>query len=595
MGGAKRPEDMTPTELFAQGEYGQDPAPSVADQFRDLVKKAGTGAKKGLGYDADAAQGITRSFQQYRDGQMSPFDQWANNATVALNPAASFGRDAASVVKYGPSTWLQKQTTAPAAPGAQPTPPEPPQPAADGGPPVDKGVNPNDLPNALTGPPTYRMGAGMGPGGDVYEGYGTEKGILHAQQDVLADTGHQQELKGDEYTARLKGMATHADLTHEVAAQKQFAAEAYKKAVDSEDVRQRDQETKIQQATDDTAAMGVDPGRSFRDRNVGFWINMAVGAVASGMLSALNGGQGQNPFMDSVRGMVQQDIAAQEKGIEQGWRRVKGMETAYERMRMSGADKVNSTQKAYDLHLEAIQTEIQSRMEKAEIPAQKAAYQQALQAVQVERDGIAFKMQEYWKNIRDTKARAAAAAAQAEYARRRQLALDASEMELKHSQAVKNVAEAQKLGRDSAKDDKTKENEARLYDTNLRYLRSPEVTSLFTGSKGDITSKAGVQHLPFGTDARGFQQKVDDYNANADTIIGHWLKDESGRVPVEEYREQAHRFRVTADMPSAERAARAKRLEQWVTERARTAGVAAPREDEQPGFGSGIGTFQKGP
>lgn len=451
---AKNATDLTPTELFAQDNYGVQPEPSVEDRFRDLIKKSYGAQKQAVSNEADAASSIVDRLKQYR--AENPMGQWGQDTALRLGmPAADAARTG-----YGMAQWLSKETSAPVAPGAQPTPPQPPQPAADGGPPVTPGIDVHSLPDAA--PMQPKMSAGMGPGGDVYDGYGTEKGLLHAKEDVLAGAQNQVDIKGDEYAARLKAMDTHADLTHELAAQQAYAGQAYQKAVDQEDARQQDQETKIQQATDETAARGLDPGRYFRNRDVGFWITMAVGAVASGMLSALNGGHGQNPFMDSVRAMAHEDLDAQEKAIDQGWKRVKGMETAYERMRMSGVDRVNATQKAYDTHLQALQTEIQSRMEKAQLPAEKANFQAALNAVQQERNGVAVQMQEYYKNIRDGKARAAAAAANAQYARRRQEQLDSVEMDLKRSQIYKNKAEADKTKNEVQKPDKEAEKDAKV-------------------------------------------------------------------------------------------------------------------------------------
>jgi hypothetical protein len=72
-------------------------------------------------------------------------------------------------------------------------------------------------------------------------------------------------------------------------------------------------------------------------------------------------------------------------------------------------------------------------------------------------------------------------------------------------------------------------------------------------------------------------------------MLGHWLKDEAGRVPVEEYRQQAHRFELTPEMTDAEKAARIASLKSWVEERAKTGGLPVSKA---PAFGSGT-SFQK--
>lgn len=556
----KSAADMTPTELFAQDNYGTPPAEPLYDRFRAQVAGAAGGAEDAVG-----------KFQAWRNA--NPMAKWSTG------PAAPFllGPAAGRAVQIGQSGMPPQHIK------VEPLPAE--APPRD----ITSFERNPDVPtasvSALPGAPLKpRMGPGMGPGGDIYQG------VYNAQDDMLADMSALQEKKGDEYVAHLKTLNTAADMEQEVAQQQRVGARAYEGAIQAAEKEQTDSETKWQQAADETASMGVDPGRYFRNRDAGFWMTMMVGSIASGVLSAMQGRGGENKFMDYVRATAHDDIAQQDKAIDQGWRRVKGLETAYERARMRGVDKVTATQKQYDLHLMALQTDIKSRLMKAQLPEEQLRLEGALQVLQLERDQESLKIQEYRKAVVEGRARAAAAAASAQHSAERQARLDAVEMDLKRSQTTKNYAEAGKVKEGTQ--DKELEKDRRAFGVHTNYLTSEEVTALAKGAPGSSTSKVGVQKLPWQTDARAYSQQLDQYNAEVNTILGHWMKIEAGRVPVGEFNNIVHRYEISAGMTDAEKMARIAGLKAWVDERAKTSGVAGEVTAGKPSDLKGISSFQ---
>ncbi len=517
---------------------------------------------------------------------MSKLKEWRDN-----NPAVGWASGPAAPALLGPAgTVLQTAQMGPApqhisATGVPPTrdpvsfertPPA----GYDGGAPMPT-TSPQQLPNAPMKAPA--MAPGMGP--DPYEGYGTDKGVLHSQQDTLADLSGLQDKKSEEYSAHLASLKTAADMEQEVAAQQRAGAAAYKSSVDQEDKRQQAQEQKISQATDSAAAAGVDPGRFFKNRDTGFWLSMMIGSVAGGYLSAVPGNGGKNAFMDSIRDMQDKDIKSQETAIDQGWKKVKGTETAYERMRANGVDKTTATLKQADLTLAAIQTDIKGRLMSSQIPEEKARLEGALQTLQIERDKYATTIQETWRATRESRGRAAATAAMAQHAAERQARLDADEHDLKQSQAYKNRAEADKTRAEGG--DKKLAAGGQAYDVHSNYLDGAQKEII--GAPGDTTSKTGIiQHLPWGTEARQYGVKLDKYNTEADTIIGHWAKDEEGKIPVEEYKRLTERFEITPQMTDAEKRERISGLKAYVDQRAKTAGVGRAGQ-VTPGAPVGLG------
>lgn len=418
----KRQEDLTPTEVFAQDAYGTPPAPSQYDRFREMARSA-------VAEGAGLIDGADAKFKAWKAEH--PAAQWAASqaglVSHALGPTAGLGYDLWNSGPHvrNPTSFERGTPTRDPVSFERDTP----------------GVAAGSLPDAPMRP---KMAAGMGPGGDVAAGYGSDKGIMNAQLNQIADQSGLQEKKSEEASAHLGVLGVKADQHQEFAQAQAAAANAERQAVDEAEKEQLDHETKWQEASDEAAAMGVDPGRHFKNRDGVFWLNMLVGSVASGMLSALQN-QNTNPFMDSVRETVRQDINAQEKGIEQGWRKVKGLETAYERARQRGADRITATIRQYDKTLEALQTDMQGRLVKATIPEVKANLEAGLQAIQIERDGMQVKMEEYWKQVKGQRAAAAAAAADRAWrhaVEMRKLAIEESRTK---AQNAKDYAEADKV------------------------------------------------------------------------------------------------------------------------------------------------------
>ncbi len=566
MGRADDPSSLTPTELNEGAAPG---GPTAYDRFRSLYGTA-----------KDDSNDAVSKFEAWKSA--NPIADWAASAPAPLPVGGAAGLVRGAYAAGGAMGAPEPQTIGIRQPESfereRPAPP-----GYDGGEPMPT-AKASALPNAPMKAPA--MGPGMGPGGDIYEGYGTDKGVLHSQQDTLADMSGFQEKKGEEYSAHLASLKSAADMEREVAAQQRTGAKAYQAAVAEEDQRQQGQEQKVQQATDSAAAAGIDPGRFFKNRDTGFWINMMIGSIAGGYLSATPGMNGKNAFMDSVRDMQDKDIKAQESAIDQGWKKVKGTETAYERMRLNGVDKTTATLKQADLTLQALQTDIKGRLMTSQIPEEKARLEGALQTLQIERDKYATTIQESWRATRESRGRAAAMAALAAHAAERQGRLDADEHILKMSQAEKNSAEAGKMKTEGG--DKKLTAAAQAYDVHKNYLDN--IQKQIVGVPGDITHKFGAQNLPWGTQARQYGVDLDKYNSEVDTIIGHWAKDEEGKIPVEEFKRLVTRYEIPTDhnMTDPEKAARIKGLAAYVDQRAKTAGVGRAGQ-VTPGAPTGLG------
>jgi hypothetical protein len=378
----------------ASAESGVEPGVGLYDRFRESTKGLGKGI-----------MGAGDAFKQWQDNH--PAVKWAlspGNAVGTFAPGAALAVHAMNGVSSSILPGEKPKSANDVAFERS----EQPEYSRVGPPSAVNGLPVSELPSVAK---TMQASPLAGPQGDTSP-FGSDKRLQGAQLDQLADHSGLQEKKSEEGEAHLQTLGVKAGQFQELAQAQAIAANAEKTAAEEAEKEQLTAEENWHKASDEASKMGVDPGRFYKNKDAGFWISMIVGSVASGMLSGLSS-DGKNPFMDSVREMVRADIGAQETGIQQGWKKVKGLETAYERARVRGTDRITATIRQYDSTLQALQTDMQGRLLKATIPEQRANIEASLQALQLERDGMRVKMEEYWKQVKEHRAAAAASAANA--------------------------------------------------------------------------------------------------------------------------------------------------------------------------------------
>lgn len=374
------------------------PPPSMADRFRAAVNAGVPQPLKDFDQAFRQAQadhpalnwGVNVAPKALAGGVMGPAAGAVANAPAALAPnaqpfpsgvAASRGEAAGAGIAAGTNVPPPAPPTRPSVPVAS-------------------------LPNA---PPKPVMFGGTGPGGGA--GLGSDKALQGAQNDVTSGQQALVDKATETAGAKLKALDYEADAKSAAAAAQRIFAE-HQKAVDEGIVKeQSDYEQKMADERDKAAKLGIDPGRVFKNRSTGTWVLMSIGALAGGALSGLKGTP--NSFIETLRGVVHDDIDAQDKDIQQAWKKVGGMQTTYENLVRRGVDK-RAAQNAYlGQVLDSIKGELQARIQKAQLPAEKANYEAAIQSLENERSAMDVRMQEYWKQIYDRRSAAAASAAAA--------------------------------------------------------------------------------------------------------------------------------------------------------------------------------------
>jgi len=379
----------------------------VPGKFASYMKGIKDANVKTLEHQGQDISDASKAFGDWR--LKHPEVDWAAGAgaIVALGPGGALAGPAQSLA-YGPSApagqdvrdLSTKASAAAPFPGREPTS-------------FERGPGEQPASPMLSAKPS----AVSGPGGDVFEGWGTVKGIRNAQLKEVGDVEEVGRQKAREFDAQMQARGINRDVLGEQADSLRYKANEIYAAQQDFDQRKTDEQAKIQQASDAQAARGVDPGRSFKNMSTGKTLAFILGAIGGGLVAGVPGNGGRNPFIEMVNKQVEQDIAAQEKDLEQGWKGVKGMETAYENMRRNGVDMIVAKQTQQDQVYAALELDLSAKLSKAQDPVERARYDQALQAVQLERDRMTTDIQKYAGNQRAQYANAAASAADKQYNR----------------------------------------------------------------------------------------------------------------------------------------------------------------------------------
>lgn len=405
--------------------------------------------------------------------------------------------------------------------------------------------------------------------------------FLDAQAQQLGTLGQEQGLTSMAGMAKEEHTQQMSELESQEAGRQKYEAISAKRVEDDAASRFQANWEANQKMADELARSKPDPGRLMASASHGMQFTMAIGAVAGGMLSALNGGP--NQFLEHLDKIIDRDVSAQNQAIENKRSALGMKQTMLSQFIQQTGDRRLGASQYRQMLLEAAKSQLKAQDSALGIPEQRAGTQLAVNALQQKIDGLnEINTKDAWKQYQ---AQAAAAEAQRRAAEERafQHELQVGELGVKVDNAKTARIAALRDGKNGGKDPLAAAGQA--YDVHSKYLAG--ATKDLVGVPGDITSKLGVQHLPWQTDARSYDTKIDKYNQEIDTIIGHWAKDEEGKIPVEEFRRATERFELRKEgMTDQEKLDRIQAAKQWVDERAKTAGVGRAG-DVTPGAPAG--------
>lgn len=422
-----------------------------------------------------------------------------------------------------------------------------------------------------------RPGGGGGAGGmnPLYAA------LLGAQRRQIGGLEEERGLVGNLGQAQVdkaEGMS-HARQMH---AQEEMAlAEQQKQILAGAEERQNQFNAQTQKQLDEISTRKFDPSSMVRDANLGMKFTMGIGAVAGGMLAALHGGP--NQYMADLHRTINEAVENERQTLENKKFAVNSRQTiASQMMQQTGNLRLSLDVYRQSL-LHAADTQLQAQADSLGIPEIQAKTSIESQQLKKQINDIGLaNSANAWKTFQQQAAAAAAAKAAAEE-RAFQHDLANRKVRVEEFNADTERGKALAANQKGQKDPLAEATQA--FDTHTKYLENAPKDLIDV--PGDITSKLGVQHYPGQTDARAYKIQLDKYNNEADTIIGHWAKDEEGKIPVEEFRRATDRFELREDMPRAEKLQRIEGLKQYVDQRARTKGVGRTGLDVPAGAAAG--------
>lgn len=411
--------------------------------------------------------------------------------------------------------------------------------------------------------------------------------FLDAQAQQLGTLGQEQGLTAMAGMAKEKHTQQMSELESQEAGRQKYEAISAKRVEDDAASRFQANWEANQKMADELARSKPDPGRLMASASHGMQFTMAIGAVAGGMLSALNGGP--NQFLEHLDKIIDRDVAAQNQAIENKRSALGMKQTMLSQFIQQTGDRRLGASQYRQMLLEAAKSQLKAQDSALGIPEQRAGTQLAVNALQQKIDGLnEINTKDAWKQYQ---AQAAAAEAQRRAAEERafQHELQVGELGVK----VDNARTARISALRDGKGDKDPTiDAARAFDVHTKYLA--DAPKDLIGVSGDTSIRMGGLHTPWQSDARGYGVKLDKYNQEIDTIVGHWAKDEEGKIPVEEFKRATDRFELKKDMPDEEKRQRIEAAKQWVDERAKTKGVGRAGEvtPGAPAGSPGVSSFR---
>ncbi len=340
-------------------------------------------------------------------------------------------------------------------------------------------------------------------------------------------------------------------------------------------------EGQFREQVDMLSQQHLDQGRLFANMGTGEKI------VTTLLLGLGSLGGGPNPVVEAINKKVDRDIQAQKFDYDTGMNRAKGLHTAYgmlmdryheEDIALAGArtaalDFVMA--KANGMRAEWKGTESANTLDavRGKLDADRHnTMGNAITLIAATAGGGGYEV-----SVRDRGGmQKLAGNLTAEQARKVQIEQGAKVHEKTEHENTKGGIAATVAALKAKKDGKETplEKATRVFNVHSAYL-DKAASELVGDVPGSTSSKIpGASTLPFGTDARQYQVKLDEYNLMADAILSHALKDANGgRPPASELKRNFDRVEITARTPDDAKLARIKLLRNYSDEAAKSDGV----------------------
>lgn len=377
------------------------------------------------------------------------------------------------------------------------------------------------------------------------------------------------------------------------AADYQMALEQERDARLRENAQQQsaaEQQQDLQQRQDDFDQSVHEMAQQAWQPDGGFWGSRSAGQKFSGLVGLALGGflqgarGGTNPGLDAINTAIDRYVRVQEAQYNAKRDVVNGRQTAfgmamqkYGNDRAARAMATAAGQAAVQAQLQQSQslwkgTDAANRADIAMSALQQDKMNQIAQGVKFVLPTQAGRIFVDKYGLRHTEQEMKAIVAkQGEYGQQREL------VGLNTAGHIAEEDEKAALAKD--KPDKAAEDNQRAYDVQSGYLDGA-AQRLVGDVPGSTTAKSSLlSHAPVMTDARKYNEEVNNYNTQVDGIISHWAKKNAeGKIPIEEYRRLADRMEITPDTPDEAKAQRIRNTRIYVDESAKVIGVKTAGE-----------------
>lgn len=415
--------------------------------------------------------------------------------------------------------------------------------------------------------------------------------FLDAQKRQLGTLGEQQEQTADMGAARAGRIEAVSGLQMDEAERQRQLADDHRRIEEEATAKVQAFQDRTAQQAEEIASRSFDPSSLVRNAGTGMQFAMAIGAVAGGMLAAVNGGP--NQYMQDLHRVIDRAVEQERTTLENKRFAVGARQTIASQMMQQTGDLRLSLASYRQSLLEAAKTTLQAQTASLGIPEERAKTSIEVNTIQQQIDGLNVQNTSAAWKLYQQQAAAGVAAQRAAEERAWQRYMDVTKLGLEGDKVKIEAAKAGVGGNGLSKEDGEL-----LRSLQAGYQGVEEALPAFqkgrpgTASAGEGPAGSKSVLVPFaravpGTDAMAYRQQVEEWNARATLLLGpvvHTMN--RGKPGAVELHDLQERVLIEPGMPQQEVESRMKRLQALQKDAAATLA--------QPLGGPGVPFTQKG-
>lgn len=307
--------------------------------------------------------------------------------------------------------------------------------------------------------PAMRGGGAPGGGGASGGLAGARNRWLSQESNLVGNLDTEKDILSGRGDAEISQMEQRARLEQDLARRQERDAQLQAATDEQANAKHAEFMAHNQKLADDLGREKIDPKRLFKEQGAGHQFMFMLGGALGGFLGAANG-TGKNEFLAGMERMVDRDIAAQEKTIDNKKAQLSARQSLMGQMVQQHGDRRLAAMQTKNAMYEAAKLHIKAKGDEASSPIMKANADLQVNAIQGKQDELLTGIAQRSYQTLQQQAQAAAAAQAAQERLLYQRAKDLEEMAFKRDELNLKRFEAEGKYGEAAKKQSNDDNAA---------------------------------------------------------------------------------------------------------------------------------------